>query len=171
MRPSEGVQEELERFRAARAVLVSENMASVDRFEDLVAWQLSEQLREAVFEFTARDGVKRDFDFCDDIRRSARSAPANIAEGFGYYTPTQNARYVTIARASLQETLNHVLDAAQRGYINGDERNAILRLNKRALGATGSYLSYLKSCKQAPPGWSRTRNKDQEDNQEPENPT
>ena len=152
-------------------------MASVDKFEDLFAWQLSEQLKEAVLEFTARDVAKRDFSFCDDIRRSARSAPANIAEGFGYYTPAQNARCVTIARASLQETLNHLLDAVKRGYIKGEERIAILRLNKRALGATSKYLRYLKSCKQAPTGWSKARKQPIEpenqepENREPENPT
>jgi four helix bundle protein len=132
-------------------------MASVDRFEDLVAWQLSEQLKEEVLKVIAREKVKRDLDFCDDIQRSARSAPANISEGFGYYTPKQNARHVTIARASLQETLNHVLEAAKRGYIDEGERKALLSLNRRALGATGNYLRYLKSCKTAPPGWSKVK--------------
>jgi four helix bundle protein len=28
-------------------------------------------------------GHGRDRDFCDDLRRAVRSAPANIAEGFG----------------------------------------------------------------------------------------
>ena len=73
-----------------------------------------------------------------------------------------DARYVTIARASLQETLNHLRDASKRGYIKGDERTAILRLNRRALGATGKYLRYLKSCKEVP--WA-SRKKRAPDNQ------
>ena len=146
-------------------------MASVDRFEDLVAWQLSEELKEEVFKFTARDKVRCDAGFCDDIRRSACSAPANIAEGFGYYTPKQNARYVTIARGSLAETLNHVLHAAKRQYIDDSERNALLSLNRRALGATGNYLRYLKSCKAPPPARSEpTNGATNRRTREPENP-
>ncbi|HEX5474778.1 MAG TPA: four helix bundle protein [Vicinamibacterales bacterium] len=121
-------------------------MASVDRFEDLIAWQLSEELKQHVLKFTDRQAVRRDSRFRDDIRASARSAPANIAEGFGYYTPKQNARHVAIARASLEETLNHLLDASKQGYINQAEYAALVSLNRRALGATGKYLRYLQSC-------------------------
>jgi hypothetical protein len=39
-----------------------------------------------------------------------RSAPRNIAEGFGRYDPREFARYLRIARASLMETRNHLND-------------------------------------------------------------
>ena len=53
------------------------------RFEDLVAWQLANRLKEEVFALTGSGHVTRDVKFCDQIRESARSAPRNIAEGFG----------------------------------------------------------------------------------------
>jgi four helix bundle protein len=57
-------------------------MAGIKTHEDLIAWQLSEELKDCVFAFTARSAVARHRDICDDIRRSARSAPANLSEGF-----------------------------------------------------------------------------------------
>ena len=117
-----------------------------------MAWQLSEQLKERIVPCTERERVRRDAKYCDDIRRSCRSAPANIAEGFGYYGPRQNARYVTIARGSLTETINHLLDGYKRGHLSAEEKDDLLRLARRALGATSRYLRYLQSCKEPPPG-------------------
>jgi four helix bundle protein len=126
-------------------------MASARSFEDLVAWQLAEELRERIIALTERERVRRDFAFCDDARRAARSAPANIAEGFGWYEPRPNSRHVSIAKASLEETKNHILDAFKRHYVDAAEREELLSLARRALGATRRYLLYLKSCKSAPP--------------------
>jgi four helix bundle protein len=52
-------------------------------YKDLECWQLAHELKLEVFAFTGRMPAKADRDFCHDIRRSARSAPSNIAEGFG----------------------------------------------------------------------------------------
>lgn len=125
--------------------------AAAQRFEDLIAWQLSEQLKEEIFRLTDRNRVRPDGDFCYQIHRSARSAPANIAEGFGWYDPKPNARHVSIAKASLEETKNHVLDGYKRRHFNRTERDELLGLVERALTATRRYLRYLKSCKAAPP--------------------
>jgi hypothetical protein len=69
----------------------------VDRFEDLIAWQLADQLQTEVFEFTSSPGVSRDFKYCDQIRDSIRSAKRNTAEGFGRYYPKEFARFLRIA--------------------------------------------------------------------------
>ena len=110
------------------------SMTTARRFEDLVAWQLSEELKEEVFRLTSRPWVARDVDFCDDIQRSARSAPANISEGFGWYEPKPNARHVSIAKASLDETKNHILDGFKRRHFDLAERDNLLNLQERAYG-------------------------------------
>jgi four helix bundle protein len=127
-------------------------MATARRFEDLIAWQLSEQLKEQILRLIQRPRVARDVDFCDDVRRSARSAPANISEGFGCYDPKPNARYVSIAKASLNETKNDILDGFKCHHFDVGERDDLLKLQERAYRATTRYLRYLKSCKRAPAG-------------------
>ena len=144
-------------------------MASAKRFEDLICWQLSEQLKELVFKLTARPPADRDRRFCAQIQDSARSAPANIAEGFGWYEPKPNARHVSIAKGSLEETKNHVYDGFKRSHFDAAERDDLLKLNQRALNATRRYLRYLRSCKQAPSGPRYEPRHENENNRNNEN--
>ena len=142
------------------------NMAGAKRFEDLIAWQRSEALKDRVLELLEGDSVKKDRDFCDDIRRSARSAPANIAEGFGWYDPKPNKRHVSIAKASLDETRNHILEGFKRRHFSETDRDELLNLQKRAMVATRRYLLYLRSCNAAP----EPKPKDRRNNQNRQNP-
>jgi len=144
-------------------------MTSARRFEDLIAWQRAEALKDRVLELLERDRVKKDRAFCDDISRSSRSAPANIAEGFGWYEPKPNARHVSIAKASLEETKNHIGEGFKRRHFDASERDELLNLHKRAIVATRRYLLYLKSCKSAPPG-KNPRNPRNPEPPEPEPP-
>jgi four helix bundle protein len=127
-------------------------MTTAKRLEDLVAWQLAEALKEEVFRLTREERVVRDKWFCDQIQRSARSATANIAEGFGRYDPKPNANFVSIAKGSLEETRNHIYDGFRRNHFDIEQRDALLKLTRRALVATTRYLLYLKGCKAAPAG-------------------
>jgi four helix bundle protein len=130
-------------------------MAGVKTFEDLDAWRLSVDLRDRVVELTAGRLVARDVAFCDQIRDSARSAPRNIAEGFGAFRPREFARFARIARRSLHETKNHLLEARKCGYLTEPAADELLRLCSRALGATTGLLRYLEACDgQAPVDWS-----------------
>ncbi len=131
-------------------------MTVAQRFEELIAWQLAERLKEEIFRLIDREIVQRDRDFCEQIRKSARSAPANIAEGFGWFEPKPNARHVSIAKASLEETRNHAIDGFKRQYFSEAEHQALQKLARRALIATTRYLRYLRSCKSAPTSTRRT---------------
>jgi len=128
-------------------------MAVAQKLEELVAWQLSTRLRNAVID---RSGSwrTRDTKLFDQIRDSARSAPRNLAEGFGRFKPREFAHFARIARGSLLETLNHLEEALRCDYIQSEEAQLLLRLNKRALKATTMLVKYLDSCKgKAPTGW------------------
>jgi four helix bundle protein len=109
-------------------------------FRDLVAWQLAETLKCEVFAFTESGPAARDFRFRDDIRASSASAPANIAEGFGRFRPLQFAHFLGIAKASLAETQNHLLDAQKRRYIDAALFSRLRNLAKAAERATTNLL-------------------------------
>jgi four helix bundle protein len=87
--------------------------------------------------------AKADRDFCEDIRASVRSAPLNISEGFGRDTHRDFAHFLSIARASLMETDNHLQDALDCAYITHAEHARLSTLADRALRATTSLQSYL----------------------------
>jgi four helix bundle protein len=115
----------------------------VKRFQDLAVWQLSRELERRVVAFTAMLPASRDLDYCRQVRRSSSSAARNIAEGFGRFWPAEFARFVRIARGSLEETKDHVEAAFERGYISEPERAELITLGNRALGASTRLAQYL----------------------------
>jgi four helix bundle protein len=129
-------------------------MAGVGRFEDLFAWQLSVELRDRILDLTRNGPAARDVDFRNDIRRSARSAPNNLSEGFGAFYPREFARFGRIARRSIIETRNHLLDACTQKYFSEDDLRKLIHLTFRAQKATTGLIKYLDSCRGRPPaGW------------------
>jgi len=103
----------------------------VREFRDLVAWQLSYQLKCEVFAFTAIGLASRDFKYRDQIRDASASAPRNISEGFGRFRPLEFARFLEFARASLMETQNHLIDGRDRGYISDAEYYRLMNLREQ----------------------------------------
>jgi four helix bundle protein len=121
-------------------------MTAIRNHEDLIFWQLTEKLRERVFAFVATSAVAKHEDFCDDIRRSSRRAPAVISEGFYRFRPKDNANFVRMALGSLGETKNHLKEALKEKYIDENEFRVCWRLAARAVGAGNRYHAYLRSC-------------------------
>ena len=70
-----------------------------------------------MFEFTATGPASKDFKYRDQIRDASASAPRNIAEGFARFRPKDFARFLEIARASLVETRNHLIDGYDNHYL------------------------------------------------------
>ena len=58
------------------------------------------------------------YSLADQMRRSAVSIPANIAEGQGRDTDKEYNRFISIARGSLWELLTHIEICERLGYIS-----------------------------------------------------
>ena len=121
-------------------------MAGFRKFQDIVAWQLSYQLKVRVDEFLERPEFKRKFKFADQLSDSVRSAPRNIAEGhMRGFKHKEFAQFLRVARGSLGEVLNHLVDARDQRLITDDELVSAERLAKRAIKASTSLIRYLES--------------------------
>lgn len=55
------------------------------RYEELVAWQLANELKRKVYALVDQSSARDDRRFCEQIKDSAASAPRNLAEGFACY--------------------------------------------------------------------------------------
>jgi four helix bundle protein len=115
----------------------------VTSYRELVCWQLSVQLRDELIAITARPAFARNFKLCEQVGDSARSAPSNIAEGFGR-SDTEFRRYLEIAVGSLKETENHLDEALGREYLTAVEHQHFRRLAKRAYLAAIRLSQYLR---------------------------
>jgi four helix bundle protein len=120
-------------------------MPGVWRFQDLVAWQLANQLQLLVNAICDKPLVRRDLKFESQLRDAAASGPRNIAEGFGRHFHPDFARFARIARASEIEVMNHLLDARNRGYISDLEFDRADHSVKKALKAINGLIRYLES--------------------------
>jgi four helix bundle protein len=132
--------------------LCSRGDISIKRTEDLVVWQLASELERRVFAFTATRPSSQNVDFCRQIRKSASSAPRNIAEGFGRFWPAEFAHKLRIARGELRETHDHLRLALDQKYIDVHDYAIMFRLGDRAIGASTRLLRYLDA---AGPDWKK----------------
>jgi four helix bundle protein len=103
---------------------------------DLVCWQLSHALESEILALTESGAASKDFTFCDRIRESAVSTPANIAAGFRHCRPAQFARFLGYAVASIGETENHLRDALDRGVVTDTLYSRLTNLVAAARHAT-----------------------------------
>lgn len=84
-----------------------------------------------------------DCSFCDDMRRCIRSAPRNIAEGFGRYHHREFHQFLKVARGSLAEAQDGLIDARESKYIDQREFGDLWELSERAIKATTGLMRYL----------------------------
>ena len=85
-------------------------------FEDLIVWQKAYELSSRIDGLTAGFPAKEMFRLADQMRAAASSIPMNIAEGFGRWTPRDQAYFYGLARASGNELKVQVMRAVELGY-------------------------------------------------------
>ncbi len=95
-------------------------MASITKFEDLIAWQEARNLVKIVYELTSEGSLAKDFGMRDQIQRAAVSVMTNIAEGFDCETTAEFARFLGIARRSAVEVQSLLYAAMDVEYIKQD---------------------------------------------------
>jgi len=92
-------------------------MATFKRFEDIQAWQKARTIVKVIYLLSREGAFGRDFDLRSQIRRSATSIMANVAEGQGRRTDKDFAQFLNISLGSVAETKSHLYIALDLGYI------------------------------------------------------
>jgi four helix bundle protein len=87
------------------------------------------------------------FALVSQIRRSAQSIPANIAEGHGRFYFQETARFAYIARGSLEETYSHLVYAHEMNYLSDTEFSDLNRKYDELLKMINGYINYIKRSK------------------------
>lgn len=78
------------------------------RYEDLIVWQKAHALTNTIYKITEDFPSTEKFTLVKQIRGSAISVPANIAEGFGRFHQKEKIQFYNIAIGSLNETENYL---------------------------------------------------------------
>ena len=115
----------------------------VRHFTELRCWQHSTELKRRLYAVCARLPASRDREFCSDVKRAAASAPRNISEGFARYNHREFQQFLRIARGSLGELQDALIDARDRHFVSAVEFEEMWSLSESALGATTRLMKYL----------------------------
>ena len=86
-------------------------------FEELEIYKRSCVFRKKIFELSKTFPSSEKFKLVDQLVRSTRKCPANIAEGHGRFHYQENIQYCRIARGSLTEAQDHLNCAYECEYI------------------------------------------------------
>src|SRR5713226_3957046 len=97
-------------------------------FEEITVWQKGMDLAQRVFDVTEKLPRKEDYGLTSQIRRSALSVPANIAEGFGRKHTKDKLNFYYAFRGSLAETKNHLIYGLKVGYFAETDFTGLVKL-------------------------------------------
>jgi four helix bundle protein len=124
--------------------LGSLKVATFHKFEDIKAWQKSRELTTSIYLATSDGAFAKDFGLRDQIRRSAISIMANIAEGFGRRTNKEFANFLVISHGSTAETQSHLYIALDLHYISDDTFKELYQLLDEISRMTMTLCQHLR---------------------------
>jgi len=116
----------------------------IKSFEDLKAYKACRELRMFVHQKVIPLLLNaKEFDLVSQIKRSARSVTANLAEGYGKFHYMDNSKFCGIARGSLYETSEHVITANDESLVPDDILSKTRELQQKAIAILNGYINYL----------------------------
>ena len=87
----------------------------VRSYRDLRVWQKGMDLAAEVYRLSKSWPKEELYGLISQVRRSAASVPANIAEGYGRQSSASYGQFLKVARGSLKELETHLLLAERVG--------------------------------------------------------
>ena len=118
-------------------------MGTIQRFEEIIAWQEARVLVNKVYIITNKDLFSKDYGLKDQIRRAAVSSMTNIAEGFGRKTDKDFANFLNIAFASTTEVKSLLYVALDQQYIEEELFNELYSLSSKVSVYIRKFSKYL----------------------------
>jgi len=103
----------------------------VRSYRDLVVWQQGMELAKLCYAKTRSFPRSEVFSLTAQIRRSAASVPANIAEGNGRENTGAYIQFLRVAQGSLKELETHVLLAQAVELMGEEDAEEVLAKSER----------------------------------------
>jgi len=91
-------------------------IGQIRSFRDLLAWQKAMDLAVQAYRLSHQLPAEERYALANQIRRSASSIPANIAEGAGRRNTGEYLQGLSVALGSLRELETHLTLASRLGF-------------------------------------------------------
>ena len=120
----------------------------VQTLDTLEVYNLAKSFRKDVVQIANTFLKDEKFLLTAQMKDSARSVTANIAEGYGRFHYQEAIQFCRIARGSLLETFDHLSSALDEAYITEARFCELKLLQEQLLKKINGYIAYLKRRKQ-----------------------
>lgn len=122
---------------------------SVKNLEKLEAWRKAQEFCLRIYrEVLPLLPSEEKWNLGQQLRRSALSIPANVAEGHGRFYYQDNVRFCYNARGSLEESLSHLVIAHKMNYMPAVLFDSLVTDGEHLTQLINGYIGYLKRSKQ-----------------------
>ena len=120
-------------------------MSTFKKFEDIIAWQLANELSREIQRIARNTALSKDFKLRDQILDASDSIGNNIAEGYGRSGNREFIQFLHIAQGSCMETKSQLKTVLSREYIQEEEFHSLDFLCYRVGRAISKLILYLQS--------------------------
>jgi four helix bundle protein len=124
--------------------------SSIRSYKDLEVWQVSMDLAEGCYHTTRAFPREETYGLTAQIRRSASSIAANIAEGYGRETTASFVQFLRIAQGSLKELETHLVLAERVQLATKEELLSIVALCERVSKMLRGLIRSLQKSQEPP---------------------
>jgi len=119
--------------------------SKIQRFTDLVAWQIGHELVLEVYKHTRLFPKEELFGLTMQIRRAVVSVTSNIAEGFSRNSKKEKLQFYYISLGSLTEVQNQIIIAVDLHYISNKDFDGIVLLITRESKLINGFIKSLNT--------------------------
>src|SRR5260370_28122929 len=124
-------------------------MATIQRFEDIQAWQKARTLVRAIYQSCREGPLSKDFGLRNQLCRAAVSAMSNIAEGFARNTDSDFAHFLDIARGSAVEVQSLLYVGLDVGYVGEEQFRVLYQQTDETIRLICGFSAYLRNRNQS----------------------
>jgi len=119
-------------------------MATIKRFEDIIAWQKARILNNKIGDVIDKGQFKKNFRLIGQIEGSAGSIMDNIAEGFERSGNKEFIQFLYVAKGSCGELRSQLYRALDRKYINQQEFDELYKMVVEIIVMIQKLIDYLE---------------------------
>ncbi|MES1157377.1 MAG: four helix bundle protein [Alphaproteobacteria bacterium] len=101
-------------------------MSAISSYRDLLVWKQAIDLAVDLYAATRAWPKDELYGLTSQVRRSATSVAANIAEGYGRENKGSYVQFLKVAQGSLKELETHLIIAERIGIVQTDAANRLL---------------------------------------------
>jgi four helix bundle protein len=118
-------------------------MPKLTHFEDLTCWQQARNVVKDIYKVCRINEFRKDYGLSDQVKRSAVSIMANIAEGFSRRSNKEFIQFLYIAKSSAAELQSHLYAALDQGYLNNKNFSSLYEKIDKVQRQISNLIKYL----------------------------